>query len=55
VYDLLGREVAMLIDGIVERGAHKITFNGSVLPSGIYFYKLNTEKYSMVRKMMLLK
>ncbi len=55
VYDLLGREVALLIDGIVERGSHKINFNGSVLPSGIYFYKLNTENYSMVRKMMLLK
>ncbi len=55
VYDPLGREVATLVDSEMENGIHKINFNGSALPSGIYFYKLSSEKYSLVRKMMLLK
>jgi hypothetical protein len=40
VYDLLGREVAVLVNGRMGAGAHEVTFDGSALPSGVYFYRL---------------
>jgi hypothetical protein len=42
VYDLNGREVATLIDGTVERGEHKLNFDGHALPSGLYFARMQT-------------
>ena len=40
VYDLLGREVARLIDGVRPAGSYQVTFDGTNLPSGLYFYRL---------------
>ncbi len=40
VYDVLGREVATLVDGQVEAGAHEATFEGGSFPSGVYVYRL---------------
>ncbi|HEX9005727.1 MAG TPA: cellulase family glycosylhydrolase, partial [Bacteroidota bacterium] len=40
VYDLLGREVARLIDGVRPAGTYAVTFDGTDLPSGLYFYRL---------------
>ena len=42
VYDVLGREVATLVDGAREAGAHAATFDGRDLPSGTYVYRLRT-------------
>ncbi|MDQ3019534.1 MAG: YCF48-related protein [Bacteroidota bacterium] len=55
VYDLLGKEVATLINEKQSAGIHSVDFNGSNLPSGIYFYKIETVNYSETRKMILLK
>ena len=60
VYDILGREVATLADGIVEAGKHEATFDGSNLASGIYFARLvvtqdNNKPFVQVRKLMMLK
>ena len=55
VFDLLGREVAELMNGAQEAGSYKITFNASNLSSGLYFYKLQTEEYIANRKFMLIK
>jgi hypothetical protein len=55
VFDLLGREVAILKDGLVEAGSHRTTFNGSNLASGIYFVQLDAGKFTQTRKLMLLK
>jgi predicted secreted protein len=55
VFDLLGREVAVLKDGLVEPGSHRVTFDGGALPSGIYFARLDAGAFSEVRKLMLLK
>jgi len=43
VYDLLGREVATLVDGMKEPGHYSITFDGSRLSSGIYFLRMNIQ------------
>ncbi len=55
VYDLLGREVANLANGVYEAGKHDITFDASKLPSGIYFYNLITGSNSISKKMLLVK
>ncbi len=55
IYDVQGRLVATLVDGIVQAGIHDITFNALHHPSGIYFYKLEAGERSEIRKMMLVK
>jgi photosystem II stability/assembly factor-like uncharacterized protein len=55
VFDLLGREVAVLKDGFVEAGSHRVTFDGSSLASGIYFARLDAGAFSQTKKLMLLK
>jgi hypothetical protein len=55
VYDILGREVARLIDGYMEPGYHEVQWNGRDLASGIYIARLVTPEYSKPIKMVLLK
>ncbi|MXW64516.1 MAG: T9SS type A sorting domain-containing protein [Bacteroidetes bacterium SB0662_bin_6] len=55
VIDLLGKEVAVLVDGIRQAANHKVQFDGSGLPSGMYLYRLETPERVLVRRMMLLK
>ena len=55
VYDLYGRQVATLIKGSRSAGTHRIVYDANTFASGIYFYKLDTEMGSMVKKMILLK
>ncbi|MGE5621272.1 MAG: glycosyl hydrolase family 18 protein [archaeon] len=55
VFDILGKEVASLLDEQMEQGVHKVEFNASNLPSGIYIYLLNAGKVHEVRKMVLAK
>ena len=55
VFDLLGREVAVLKDGFVEAGTYHLMFDGSGLASGIYFARLDAGKFSQTKKLMLLK
>lgn len=57
VYDVLGREVKVLIDGEdFEAGHHKVRFYAEGLSSGVYYYKLATEeKFTDVKKMVLMK
>lgn len=55
VYDLLGKEVATLVDGVQAAGSHKVAFGAKDMTSGVYFYKLFTEKNVETRKMTLLK
>jgi len=55
VYDLLGREVAMLADGRYPAGRYTFTFDGSSLSSGVYFYRLTAGSNTAVRKMTLMK
>jgi len=55
VYDLLGKEIQTLVNEQLQPGSYEVTFEGSNLPSGIYFYKLTTNDLSEVKKMILLK
>ncbi len=55
VYDRLGREVVVLVDESQSEGEYNIEFNGSNLPSGIYFYRIKTSEKIEVRKMVLAK
>ncbi len=55
VYDVLGREVATLVDGSQSAGVHEVNFNASRFAGGVYFYRLTTLAYSEVRKMILIK
>jgi hypothetical protein len=55
VFDILGREVALLVNEMLQPGTYEVSFDGSRYSSGIYFYKLRTEKYSETKSMILLK
>lgn len=55
VFDVLGREVVSLVDQNMKPGEYEIEFNASELPSGVYFYKLESSGFTSTRKMLLIK
>jgi hypothetical protein len=55
VYDLLGRRVENLLNGLINAGTHQVVFNADDYASGLYFYRLETGSYSDTRMMVLLK
>jgi hypothetical protein len=55
VYDILGNEIATLVNEEKSAGSYEVEFNASNLPSGIYFYQLKAGQYSETKKMILLK
>jgi mannan endo-1,4-beta-mannosidase len=55
LFDLLGREIAVLDEGVRSAGRHEVRFDGSRLSSGIYFYRLTAGGKTMTRSMSLVK
>jgi len=55
IYDILGREVATLVNEELKPGSYEYEWNGSNFASGVYFYKLETSDYQECKKMILLK
>ena len=55
IYDILGSEVATLVNGKMEAGKYEINFDASNLPSGAYIYRIQTNNFQATKKMMLLK
>jgi hypothetical protein len=55
VYDLLGREVTVLVDERRQPGVYTATWNAAGMASGVYFYRLTTNDYTLCRSMVLLK
>lgn len=55
VYDILGREIAVLVNEEQKPGKYKIEFSGNNLASGIYIYRLNSDTFTDTKKMMLIR
>jgi photosystem II stability/assembly factor-like uncharacterized protein len=55
IYDITGQEVVSLVNEFQAAGEKSVEFNADIFPSGIYFYRLSTSKYSSVMKMLLVK
>jgi hypothetical protein len=55
VYDLLGKQIALLVDQTLDAGRYSSTFSAASLPSGMYFYRLRTGSAAETKRMMLLK
>jgi hypothetical protein len=55
VYNVLGSEVATMVNENMQAGYHSITFNGLNLASGVYFYKITAGDFTAVKKMLLIK
>lgn len=55
VFDMLGRKVATLVNERKEAGEYSVNFNASGLSSGVYFYRLQTDKFTQTKKMILMK
>lgn len=55
VYDILGKEVKVLINKEMSPGYHEVSFNGMSYPGGIYFYVLRTDSYFESKRMIMLK
>ena len=55
VYNLLGQKVAVILDESRDAGSHSVTFDASELPSGAYFYTIETAQFKQTKKMLLAK
>jgi photosystem II stability/assembly factor-like uncharacterized protein len=55
VYDILGKEIATLVSEKQSPGTYEVTWDASQYPSGVYFYKLETQGYKETKKMLLIK
>ncbi|PLX28530.1 MAG: hypothetical protein C0600_09650 [Ignavibacteria bacterium] len=55
VFDALGREVKVLVDGFTQAGSHQVLFEAKGLTTGIYFYRMETPNFSTMRKMVVAK
>lgn len=55
IYDVEGRTVMYAVDQRLDAGTYEFSFNGEYLPSGIYFYRLQSDEYNETRRMILLK
>jgi hypothetical protein len=55
IYNILGQEVKTLVDEVQVAGIKSVSFNSADLPSGVYFYRLQTNKFTGVKKMLITK
>jgi len=55
IYDISGREVSTIVNEIRNAGSNIVSFNASNLPSGVYFYRMQTDGFADTKKMMLIK
>jgi hypothetical protein len=55
VYDILGREVSLLVNEMKEAGSYRVEFDGSGLSSGVYFYRLTASDFVQTRKLLLVR
>jgi hypothetical protein len=55
IFDILGREVATLVNEVQSVGNYTVKFNATNLTSGIYFYRIQVNEFTAVKKMILMK
>jgi hypothetical protein len=55
IYDVMGREVATLVNEKLSSGTYEVEWDGSNYPSGVYFYNIQTESFSETKKMLMVK
>jgi hypothetical protein len=55
VFDILGNEVTTMVDGLQPAGIYEVRFDGTNRPSGVYYARLETDHFSAVRRLTLLK
>jgi hypothetical protein len=55
VFDVLGKEVQVLVNQQLSPGTYEVDFDGSELPSGVYYYRLEAGNFSQTKKMVLIK
>jgi hypothetical protein len=55
VYDMVGREVSVLVDERKDAGVYEVRFDGSNLASGVYFYRLHAGNFVATKRLLLLK
>jgi len=55
VYNILGQEVATLVNGIMQAGYHRVNFDATGLNTGMYIYKIQADGFVMMKKMMYVK
>ena len=55
VFDILGNEVATLVNRELEAGRYSVNFNAGMLSSGVYFYRISTDEFSQTKKFIVMK
>jgi hypothetical protein len=55
VYDILGREIATLVNEKKPAGNYEVNFNAAKFPTGVYFYRISVGDFVKTKKMLLLK
>ncbi len=55
VYDAMGREVETLINETLQPGTYSFDWNASEYPSGVYFYRLQTDNFTDTKRMLMIK
>jgi hypothetical protein len=55
IYDILGKEISTLINEYLSAGNYSVNFNGGNIPSGVYFYRLEANRYITTKKMLMIK
>jgi plastocyanin len=55
VFNILGKELATVVNGVESAGFHEVQFDAANLPSGIYFYRVQDRNFTQTKKMLLLK
>lgn len=55
IYDVIGNEIKILVDGYESAGSHDVNFDAGNLSSGVYFYRIQAEKFTITKKMVLVR
>jgi hypothetical protein len=55
IFDILGREVATLVNQQLQPGTYEVNFDGTNFPSGVYYYRINAGDFSETKKMIMIK